>query len=347
MYLDEWGPIAWSLFHYITYTYKPNLKEYYNIFFSTLNSIIPCPHCSNDIKNILITHLNHPVHFTLNKDELIDWLIKIHNLVNKKLGKPDTFNRQDADNKYLINNDISIDHTIILKFMQLSMSTKGKTNAIDNDLAFKRNLIALCCIYPTGIESYNPNLMYFINYATITNKTYNEWYTSFEKIVLNSNNKKPWDSNIKYPIRDLHYNDNKLKHLELFSVAANKIFNKDNLVLVTDYPKNKYSSIIINSSNTNPVMVNKEYKILNDLDKCIIYILGRTFSKTGHINVTSHIQPSTVTNIKINEIRNSETTITIEYTNLKKNSVLNILFEVVDKNPGDAYMVNDICLIGM
>ena len=157
-------------------------------------------------------------------------------------------------------------HTIILKFMQLSMSTKGKTNTIDNDLAFKRNLIALCCIYPVGVESYNPNLMYFINYTNITNKTYNEWYPSFEKIVLKSDNKKPWDSNIKYPIRDLHYNDTKLKHLELFSVATNKIFNKDNKLLVTDYPKNKYSSIIINSSNTKPVMVNKAYKILNDLD---------------------------------------------------------------------------------
>ena len=36
MYLDEWGPIAWELFHYITYSYKPSLKNYYIIFFNTL-----------------------------------------------------------------------------------------------------------------------------------------------------------------------------------------------------------------------------------------------------------------------------------------------------------------------
>ena len=53
MYLNEWGPIAWELLHYITYTYKPQLKEYYIIFFNTLYALIPCPHCSNDIKGVL------------------------------------------------------------------------------------------------------------------------------------------------------------------------------------------------------------------------------------------------------------------------------------------------------
>ena len=103
MYLNEWGPIAWELFHYITYTYKPELKEYYTIFFSTLYSIIPCPDSSNDIKGILTSHLNFPSHHTMNKNDIIEWYLKINNMVNTKLKAPDTFTRADANTKYLPN----------------------------------------------------------------------------------------------------------------------------------------------------------------------------------------------------------------------------------------------------
>ena len=59
MYLNEWGPIAWELFLYITYSYKPELCEYYKIFFNSLYALIPCPHCSNDIKGILTSYSNY------------------------------------------------------------------------------------------------------------------------------------------------------------------------------------------------------------------------------------------------------------------------------------------------
>lgn len=346
MYLNEWGPIAWELFHYITYTYKPELKEYYTIFFSTLYSIIPCPHCSNDIKGILTSHLNFPSHHTMNKNDIIEWYIKIHNMVNTKLKAPDTFTRADANAKYLPNGEISIDHARILKFIKLSITTKGGNNSIDSDISFKRNIIALCCIYPVGVDLYNPNLMYFINYSIITNDSFEKWYNIFEELVLNKENYKPRDITVKYPIRDLKYTGS-LKHLELFSPSNNKIVNTKNRLVITDYPKNKYSSIVVSSTDSIPVIINKSYTIYNDISTLYIYINGGIFSKTGYINIKSNILTNTITNIKNHKIQNKDTKLKIEYSNLKRDTTVNILFEFLKKVPGDNFIINDICLIGL
>jgi len=346
MYLNEWGPIAWELFHYITYTYKSELKEYYTIFFSSLYSIIPCPHCSNDIKGILTSHLNYPTHHTINREDIINWYIKVHNIVNKKLKTSDTFNRSDADNKYVKNNVITIDHVRILQFIKLAIVTKGNNKKIDSDIAFQRNIIALCCIYPTDIDQYNPHLMYFINYSNITNKSYNEWYKSFEQIVLNKQYYKKWN-NVKYPIRDLTYNEQNLKHLELFSGSTNKIFDTNNKVIVTDYPNNKYSSIVVSSTNTHNVYVHKSYVMYNNINSLFIHINGRSFSKNGCINIKTNISTPEITNIKTYEFRNNDSSIIIEYSDLKQNTSVNILFEFINKIPDDNFIINDICLIGI
>ena len=346
MYLNEWGPIAWELFHYITYTYKPDLKEYYSIFFSSLYSIIPCPHCSNDIKGILTSHVNYPTHHTVSREDIINWYIKIHNLVNKKLQTLDTFNRAGADNKYIKNNEITVDHVRILQFIKLAITTKGVNKTIDSDTAFKRNIIALCCIYPIGIDYYNPHLMYFINYTNITNSSYNEWYESFEQIVLNKQYYKKWD-NVKYPIRDLTYNEQNLKHLELFSESTNKIFNTNNKIVVTDYPNNKYSSIAVSSTNTHKVAIYKSYVIYNDITSLFIHISGRSFSKNGCINIKTNISTPLITNVKTYEFKNTDNSIAIEYNDVKQNTSVNILFEFINKTPGDNFIINDICLVGV
>ena len=189
--------------------------------------------------------------------------------------------------------------------------------------------------------------MYFINYNNITNDSYDKWYNTFEGLILNKEYYKPRDINIKYPIRDLKYTDSILKHLELFSSSTNKIVNTHNKLVITDYPKNKYSSIAVNSMDSKTVIINKSYKIYNDISNMYIYISGRSFSKTGYIIIKSNILTDTISDIKSFEIRNKDTQLKITYSNLKRDTSINILFEFLKKSPGDNFIINDICLIGV
>ena len=91
MYLDHWGPIAWELFHYITYTFKPELRDYYIIYYKTLYSIIPCPNCSSDIRQVLNKDENLTTLHLYSKDAMIKWFIKIHNIVNIKTNNSNRF----------------------------------------------------------------------------------------------------------------------------------------------------------------------------------------------------------------------------------------------------------------
>lgn len=96
-----WGPHAWFFLHSITFYYPdhPNprdKKTFYN-FFQTVGDILPCTICKNHYKENLI---KYPIENHLDsRDSLVNWLIDIHNSVNKKLNKP-LYNNIDIIDKY-------------------------------------------------------------------------------------------------------------------------------------------------------------------------------------------------------------------------------------------------------
>ena len=92
MYPPYWGPIYWKYIH--TYIFllpnklfhnnenKENLKEFLNLFFTTL----PCEQCSIHSKHYLkINPINENV--LGNKENLFVWLNNFHNAVNKQSNK--------------------------------------------------------------------------------------------------------------------------------------------------------------------------------------------------------------------------------------------------------------------
>ena len=85
-----WGPHAWIFLHSITLNYPLNptqndIKNHYN-FFTNLKNIIPCNNCRLHYKKNLEKYpLNNKI--LLSKDKLIEWLINIHNSVNKSNNK--------------------------------------------------------------------------------------------------------------------------------------------------------------------------------------------------------------------------------------------------------------------
>jgi hypothetical protein len=92
-----WGPMFWMTIHLValgypsspTYTDKRSAKN----FFEALANLIPCPICREHYKGHLEKHPISP-NLDTNKD-LFDWTVKLHNEVNKSLGKPE-WTREEA-----------------------------------------------------------------------------------------------------------------------------------------------------------------------------------------------------------------------------------------------------------
>jgi len=88
---STWGPFFWHTMHLValgypstpTYAEKRAAKE----FFESFTHLIPCPLCKLHYAN----HLKeNPLTPSLDsKKDLFNWTIKIHNLVNRDLGKPE------------------------------------------------------------------------------------------------------------------------------------------------------------------------------------------------------------------------------------------------------------------
>jgi hypothetical protein len=87
---DEWGPPAWRFMHYITMAYPDNPtnidKQNMKSFFSSIGYILPCEKCR-------LNFSRHTSSYPLNDDvlssrfDLVNWLINVHNEVNKMNGK--------------------------------------------------------------------------------------------------------------------------------------------------------------------------------------------------------------------------------------------------------------------
>ncbi len=85
-----WGPPGWKFFHYVTFAYPDNPtfedKENYKVFFNSVGTILPCLSCRENYKSHLkIFPLNDNV--LSSRQNLVLWLINIHNEVNKMHGK--------------------------------------------------------------------------------------------------------------------------------------------------------------------------------------------------------------------------------------------------------------------
>lgn len=98
---EIWGPHAWIFLHTITLNYPNNPtiqdKQNYKNFFINLHHILPCEWCA---KNYLIHLQKYPIDNYLNtKKNLTQWLINIHNEINKLFNKK-TINYSEFINIY-------------------------------------------------------------------------------------------------------------------------------------------------------------------------------------------------------------------------------------------------------
>ncbi len=113
-----WGPPLWFFLHSATLGYpeKPTSEDKYGmrILFDSLKITMPCTCKYNFRKELEILPLTDEI--LDSKEKLVKWLIDVHNLTNKNLGKPQKSYREvlqfyyDAYNKKT-NHDSNICHS--------------------------------------------------------------------------------------------------------------------------------------------------------------------------------------------------------------------------------------------
>ena len=100
-----WGPAGWLFLHSIAqnYPWEPTAekKESYKLFFRLVGDVLPCRYCRESYLDFVKaegTCLDDSV--MKSRKTLVEWLYRIHNKVNKKLGYSGTPTLKEVWDKY-------------------------------------------------------------------------------------------------------------------------------------------------------------------------------------------------------------------------------------------------------
>jgi len=95
----NWGSQMWTMMHTYSYLYPDNPTENNKNeaihFYDSIEDFIKCGMCKENAKEF---SKNNKVNVDT-KDELIEWVLKFHNTVNKELGK-EVWTREQLDKEY-------------------------------------------------------------------------------------------------------------------------------------------------------------------------------------------------------------------------------------------------------
>ena len=103
MLTSVWGPNLWHVLHTISFNYpvKPtdkDKKRYMN-FIKSLQYVLPCRYCRDNLKkNLKVIKLNKSV--MKNRDTFSKWFYKLHNHINKMLGKTSSVSYCEIRDRY-------------------------------------------------------------------------------------------------------------------------------------------------------------------------------------------------------------------------------------------------------
>ena len=111
-----WGPHGWFFLHSVTMAYpeKPTKKdkEDYFIFFNTLTKVLPCEVCRKHFKQHMAEIPIEPA--LQSRQTLVEWLIKIHNLVRALYQLIYDISFLGINSLYLVNKTVGLSFQKIL-----------------------------------------------------------------------------------------------------------------------------------------------------------------------------------------------------------------------------------------
>jgi hypothetical protein len=101
-----WGPITWTLFHVLIEKTKedsmPYIKHILIHIITIICKALPCPTCREHASTLLEKYKHYQV--LTSKTQLKNWLLGFHNVVNKKLNKPEfTYSQLEYYKRFHLN----------------------------------------------------------------------------------------------------------------------------------------------------------------------------------------------------------------------------------------------------
>ena len=89
--IDSWGPALWRFLHASSFAYPDDpdpLRQAQMLeFLKSVGSVLPCKTCRNHYNAYINEHLTEEV--VRSKVVLIEWMVELHNSVNRRTGKKD------------------------------------------------------------------------------------------------------------------------------------------------------------------------------------------------------------------------------------------------------------------
>ena len=103
MLTSVWGPSFWHVLHTISVNYPVNPtcddKANYKVFIMSLKNVLPCKYCRiNLVKNLKVNPLNAEA--LKNRENFSKWVYKLHEVVNKSLGKKSGLTFREVQDRY-------------------------------------------------------------------------------------------------------------------------------------------------------------------------------------------------------------------------------------------------------
>jgi len=103
MLTTVWGPSLWHYMHTMSFNYpvKPTdeNKKYYKNFILNLQYTLPCGHCRENLKRNFKAHPLQACHMK-NRDTFSRYVYRLHEVVNKMLGKKSGLKYCDVRERY-------------------------------------------------------------------------------------------------------------------------------------------------------------------------------------------------------------------------------------------------------
>ena len=179
---DIWGPNLWHLMHTVAYNSNDNFsiveKQMLSYFYKNIANMIPCIFCRSNYKQHLI---EYPIdRYLENKSTLCNWVVNIHNLVNKNNNKK-IYDTKEARDDHI---NVSINKIIMILnyFSQIAFMDR-RLHSLKNLLNFFRNLQ-----YVFPIQNGRDLLiLFFKNYQIkeryVDINYFKNWYTNLIKLM--------------------------------------------------------------------------------------------------------------------------------------------------------------------
>lgn len=134
MLTTVWGPSMWHYLHTMSFNYpvEPSIKDkkHYRNFIINLQNVLPCGHCRINLKNNM---KSNPLRMCdmRNRDTFSRYVYKLHETVNKMLGKKSGLSYCDVRERYEhFRSRCTIDEQKIFKFKKTRKKERGCTEPL-------------------------------------------------------------------------------------------------------------------------------------------------------------------------------------------------------------------------